>query len=359
MDKDIESRQDRLEQEIKALEGKLTSDSTQIRDAARHANKQLMLTMAVVVAIVAVVAVIGFLFIKEPDDIVEGQVEGTTVRVSGRLGGTVMEFFVEEGDTVRAGDTLVYIHSSIAEAQLSQAQAMKAVAEAANRKVDAGTRSQIIGAAADQVETAQAAVSITRKTYDRMERLFKEGVVSEQKRDEAKAAYDAAVSTLGAAQNQLSLARAGAQAEDKQAAQAMVDAAGGGVDAVQAVMDDSYLVAPCDGTVDEIYPETGELVAMGAPIVNILKPARWVTFNVREEMLPRLQMGKTVKLKIPGIGDKDVEVKIYYIRDLGNYATWRATKVTGQYDSRTFQIKARPTTDVDGLRPGMSAIYFK
>ena len=327
----------------------------------KRANRALLITMVTVVLVVAVVAIVGFLCINKPADIVEGQVEGTTVRVSGKMAGNVVEFYVQEGDTVHAGDTLVHIHSSIAEAQLSQAQAMKDVAEAADRKVDAGTRSQIIGAAADMVATAQSAVTITKKTYERMERLYKEGVISEQKRDEAKAAYDAAKAQLGAAQNQLSLAKAGAQKEDKQAASAMVNAAGGGVQMAQAVLEDSYLTAPCDGTIDEIYPEPGELVAMGAPIINILKTNHWVTFNVREELLPQFKMGQKVKVKVPGIGNKDLEVEVYYIRDMGSYATWRATKVTGQYDSRTFQIKARPVdaAKAQGIRPGMSAIYFK
>lgn len=192
-----------------------------------------------------------------------------------------------------------------------------------------------------------------------MENLYKEGVISAQKRDEAKAAYDAANSQLGAAKDQLSLARAGAQKEDKQAAAAMVRVAGGGVSSAKAVLEDSYLVAPCDGTVDEIYPEVGELVAMGAPIVNILKDDYWVTFNIREQMLPKFQMGKTVKVMLPGLGGEELDVKVYYIRDMGDYAVWRATKVTGQYDSRTFEIKGRPVdpSKARGMRPGMSAIY--
>lgn len=318
-----------------------------------------MVTMAVVVVIVAVIAVFGFLFMNKSSDMVEGQVEGTTVRVSGKMAGRVVDFYVSEGDTVHAGDTLVHIHSSIAEATLSQAEALKQVAEAADRKVDAGTRQQIIATAQNMVATAQAAADIAKKTYDRMERLYSQGVISAQKRDEAKAAYDAATAQLGAARDQLSLAKAGAQKEDKEAAAAMVNAAGGGVDMAKAVLEDSYLTAPCDGTIDEVYPEPGELVAMGAPIINILKDDNWVTFNIREELLPKFKMGETVSVMIPGLDKKNIDVKVYYIRDMGDYAVWRATKVTGQYDSRTFEIKARPVNrdKAQGLRPGMSAIF--
>lgn len=248
----------------------------------KKASRNIMITMGVVTVAVAVVAVIGFLCLNRPEEYVEGQVEGTTVRVSGKMAGRIAEFYVQEGDTVHAGDTLVHIHSAIADAQLASAEAMREVAEAQNRKVDAGTRKQIIASAADLVKQAEAAADITRKTYERMNNLYKQGVISEQRRDEAKAAYDAAKAQLSVAQQQHSLAVSGAQNEDKQAAEALVRAASGPVEQAKAVTEDSYLIAPCDGTIDERYPEEGELVAMGAPIFSILRDNRWVTFNVRE-----------------------------------------------------------------------------
>lgn len=331
---------------------------TQSQNQEKRANKTLLITMGVVVVAVAVIAVVGFIFMNRPDSYIEGQVEGTNIRISGKLAGRVQEFYVQEGDTVHAGDTLVRIHSSVVEAQLGQAEAMREVAAAQNKKVDAGTRMQIINAAADLLRQAEAAVTITKKTYDRMERLYGEGVIAEQKRDEAKAAYDAAVAARDAAASQLSLAKAGAQKEDKESAEALVQAAGSGVKQVEAVLEDSYLTAPFDGTIDQIYPEVGELVSLGAPIMSLLRSDdRWVTFNVREELLNELSIGKEIKVMIPALGKKEINVKIYYVRDMGNYATWHSTKSTGSYDSRTFQIKARPTETVPGLRPGMSAVF--
>ena len=328
--------------------------------AEQKTGRSLIITMAVVILVIAVIAVIGFIFMNKPSDIIEGQVEGTNVRISGKLPGRVVEFFVEEGDTVFAGDTLVRIHSAVVEAQLTEAKAMQTIARAQNKKIDAGTRSQIVAAARDMVEQAKAAVTITQKTYTRMENLFNQGVISEQKRDEAKAAYDAAVAAHNAAKSQYDLAVAGAQNEDKESAAALVEAAGGGVDQVEAVLADSYLTAPCDGTVDVIYPEAGELVALGAPIMSLLRnDKRWVTFNVREELLNDLTMGKKIKVMIPALGKKEIEAEIYYIRDMGSYATWHSTKSTGSWDSRTFEIKARPTEHVKDLRPGMSIIYEK
>lgn len=321
------------------------------------ANSTLLLTVFIIAAAAAVIAVIGFCFMNRPDNMLEGQVEGTTVRISGKLPGRVMEFYAHEGDTVHAGDTLVRIHSALFEAQLMQAEAMQDIARQQNRKIDGGTRRQIVQGAYDLWQQAKAAEGITRKTYERLQRLYEEGVMTEQKRDEAKAAYDAAVAAERAAKSQYDLAVAGAQSEDKQSAAAMVTAATGNVDQVKAVLDDAYLTSPCDGTIDQVYPEVGELVSLGAPIMSVLKSDnRHVVFNLREELLRDFPAGKRVTLYIPAL-DKDIEAEVYYIRDMGNYATWRATKTTGSWDSRTFEVKLRPTDSIEGLRPGMSAIY--
>lgn len=331
----------------------MATDTTQ-----KQAAKGLLITMACVIVAVAIAAVVGFVFMNKPEQFVEGQTEGTTVRIAGKLPGRIAEFYVEEGDTVHAGDTLVHIHSSFVEAQLTQAEAMKEVAGATNKKVDAGARSQIKQGAYQLWQQAKAAVDITKKTYDRLERLYGEGVVSAQKRDEAKAAYDAAVAASKAAESQYNLAMAGAQSEDKTAAAAMVQAATGGVNQVEALLEDAYLVAPFDGTIDQIYPQQGELVALGAPVMSLLRnDKRWITFNVREELLQNLPIGKKIKVMIPALGQKEVEVEVYYVRDMGTYATWRSTKSTGEWDSRTFQVKARPTQDIPNLRPGMTVVY--
>ncbi|MCC8118016.1 MAG: efflux RND transporter periplasmic adaptor subunit [Bacteroidales bacterium] len=326
----------------------------------KSTNRTLLITISVVILVTIAIAIVGFLFLNKPPRLVEGQVEGTTIRISGKLSGRIVKFYVQEGDTVAPGDTLVQIHSSITEAQLIQAKAMEDVAKAGDEKVDAGTRKQIIQTAYDLLQQAKAATTITKKTYDRMENLFNEGVVSEQKRDEAKAAYDAAVAAEGAAKSQYDLALAGAQREDKQAAAALVEAAAGSVDQVNALLEDTYLVAPTAGVIDQVYPEESELVALGSPIMSLLKlDDRWVTFNVREELLENLTMGKTIQVMVPALGKKDIDVQIYYIRDLGSYATWESTKATGDWDSRTFQIKARPTQPVPNLRPGMTIVYKK
>lgn len=320
-------------------------------------NRALLTVLAIVIGVVAALAVIGFIVIRPPEQLLEGQVEGTTVRISGKLPGRVAELYVSEGDTVHRGDTLVRIHSALFEAQLQQAEGARTVAEATNRKVDAGTRRQIINAAHDMWMQAQAAEGITKKTYQRLENLYNQGVMSEQKRDEARAAYDAARAATAAAKSQYDLAVAGAQSEDKEAAAAGVRIAGGTVSEVEAMLQDAYLTAPDDGTIDEVYPQVDELVMTGAPIMNLLKfDDRWVTFNVNENLLPRFAMGSEITMTVPGLGEQTVKGKVYYQRDMGSYATWRATKATGDWDTRTFEVKVRPDKAVKGLRPGMSAI---
>jgi len=329
-------------------------------DDVKRENRTIMIALGVVVGVVAVLAIVGFLFLTPPPEIIEGQAEATSVRISGKLPGRVLEFYVSEGDNVHAGDTLVHIHSALAEAKMMQAEGMQTAAAATDRKVDAGTRSQIKQGAYDLWQQAVAAKTITRKTYERMQALFAEGVIAEQKRDEAEAAFHAAEAAEKAAKSQYDLAVAGAQREDKEAAAAMVTVAKGGVAEVEALLEDQYLMAPCDGQIDVIYPQVGELVALGAPIMNLLKvDDKWVTFNVREELLNDLPMGKEIEIMIPALDKMTAKAKVYYVRDMGSYAVWRATKATGEWDSRTFQIKARPVDNIPDLRPGMTVIYLE
>ena len=324
----------------------------------KRENKMLLISLAVIILVVVILSVVGFVFINEPVEVVQGQVEATTVKISGKLPGRVEKFFVQEGDSVKIGDTLVHIHSSVVEAKLMQAQAMTTAAQAQNQKVDAGTRQQTIETARGIWQQAQAATEIARKTYNRMESLYAQGVVSAQKRDEALAAYKAAEAGESAALSQYNLAKSGAQKEDKRSAAAMVTVAKGGEKEVEAILQDQYLLAPCNGIVDEIYPQRGELVALGAPIMSVLQTDdKWITFNVREELLNDLPMGKEIDVMIPALGDTIVAARVYYVRDMGDYAVWRATKATGEWDSRTFKIKAHPVDTLPLLRPGMSVIY--
>lgn len=316
--------------------------------------------MVAIILVIVLLALIGFFLLDPKTEIVQGQAEATQIRISGKLPGRIAEYWVEEGQRVHRGDTLVRISSPDAEAKLLQASAMERVYQATNEKVDNGARKEVIQSAYDMWQKALAGLEIAQKSYVRMNALYEKGVISAQKRDEVEAQYKAMVATESAARAQYDLAVSGAQSEDKKAAAAMVLAAQGGVNQVKSVLADSYLTAPVDGEVSEIFPNVSELVGTGAPIMNVLQlDDMWVTFNVREELLKDFTMDKEINVVIPALGNEKAILKIYYIKDMGSYAVWRATKATGSYDARTFQIKARPISPIQDLRPGMSVLIQK
>lgn len=323
----------------------------------RKKDKALLAAEGVFTLAMVCIAILGILLIKPPKDTIQGQADCDVVRVSGKLPGRVVKFYVHEGDYVHKGDTLVSIYSKTVDASLYKARSMQSAAASQSQKVDRGTRDELKRTAANAVQQAQAAEGIARKTYERMENLFKQGVVSEQKRDEAKAAYEAASAAVRTAKSQLDLAQNGAQSEDKSASRSLVDAARGTVMEVESLLEDQYLIAPCDGEVSEIFPHEGELVSLGTPIMSISKLSdMWVAFNVREEKLAELGMGKEVSVTIPALNNMATKLRIYYVHDMGSYAVWSATKAYGQYDSKTFEIKARPVKPIEGFRPGMSVL---
>ncbi len=261
------------------------------------------------------------------------------------------------GDWVRKGDTVAVLDSPEVLAKYTQAEAAEAAAQALNEKADAGTRSEQIVMAYQTWQKAKAAMEVAQKTYERLQKLYENEVIPAQKRDEAEANYKAMEATEKAAKAQYEMARNGAQKEDKLAAEAQLNRARGAVSEVQAYVREIYLVSPIDGEISECYPRVGELVGTGAPVMEVLDLSdMWVSFNVREEQLPDFRIGETFEAVVPALGHQKVELKVTYLRDMGSYAAWRATKTTGQYDVKTFRVKAKPTHEIEGLRPGMSVL---
>lgn len=323
-------------------------------------NKDIILAVIALVTVILVVAIVGFFMLRKGPEVIQGEVEVNQFRVSSKVPARVMKMLKQEGDMVRKGDTLAILEAPDVEAKLAQAEAATAAAEAQNAKAINGTRQEQIQAAYNMWQKAIAGVDIANKTFDRVKRLHDEGVIATQKLDEATAQRDAAVATEQAAHSQYEMAVNGAQREDKAAAAAMVARAKGAVAEVNAYIDETFLIAPCDGEVTETYPQLGELVGSGSPIMSIaMMDNKWVTFNVREDLLTDIRQGETVKAFIPALGNREVSLKVYYMKDLGTYAAWKAVKTTGQYDLKTFEVKARPEEQVEGLRPGMSVILEK
>jgi len=309
--------------------------------------------------VVVIVGIIGFFTLGKEDETIQGEIEVSEYRVSCKLPGRIVEIRVKEGDFVHVGDTLAILEVPEVDAQKKVAEATGEATEAIQSLTEAGTRKEAVQAAFQMVQTATSARDIAKKTYDRMQNLYDEGVVSGQKRDEALAAYKAADAQVKAAQSQYELAQNGARAQEKAIAAKNTKAAKSVVGVVNSLLKETVQIAQAEGEISSIYSKVGELVGMGSPIMSIsIMKDMWGSFNVREDRLTGMKVGDTFTAFVPAF-NKDVKLKVFNIKDEGSYAVWKATKTTGQYDLKTFEVKARPIDPFEGLRPGMSLIVKK
>lgn len=324
-------------------------------------QKANLLPAIFILAGVVILVIIGSMYAFSGEtDTIQGQADVTEYRVSSKVPGRVLKYLVKEGDTVHAGDTLALLEAPEVAAKLSQAQAAEDAASALNRKAEKGARQEQITAAYEMWQKARAGVEIAQKSYTRVKRLYDQGVMTAQKLDEVTAQRDAAIATERAAKSQYEMAKNGAEREDKEAAAAQVNRARGAVSEVSSYLKETVLTASADGEVTEIFPQIGELVGTGAPIMNVaITQDMWVSFNVREDHLAQFKMNQNVRATIPALGNKEVELKVYHMRDLGSYAAWKATKTTGQFDMKTFEVKAAPLKPIEGLRAGMSVLLVQ
>ena len=239
---------------------------------------------------------------------------------------------------------------------MEQARSAENAAAALELKAQNGARKEQIQGAFSVLQQAKAGYEIAEKSYNRIQRLFDEGVVSAQKRDEVYANYKAMEAQMKAAQSQYDMAVNGARMEDKMAAAAQVGRAKGAVNEVNSYIHETVQIAQMEGEVADIYPKVGELVGTGSPIMSIaVMDDMWGTFNIREDQLDGMKVGSEFTAFVPAF-NKDIKMKVYYLKDQGSYAVWKATKANGQYDLKTFEVKARPVEKLEGLRPGMSLI---
>ena len=324
--------------------------------SAKSQHNNILLAIAGFVAVVIIVALIGFLALDRDVDVIQGQVEVTEYRVSSKVPGRILELRVSEGDYVKAGDTLAILDAPEVRAKMEQARSAESAAAAIELKAQNGARKEQIQGAYSVLQQAKAGYEIAEKSYQRIQRLYDEGVMSAQKRDEVYANYKAMEAQMKAAQSQYDMAVNGARMEDKLAASAQVGRAKGAVQEVNSYIHETVQIAQKEGEVANIYPKVGELLGTGSPIMSIaVMDDMWGTFNVREDQLNGMQVGSEFTAFVPAF-NKDVKMKVYYMKDQGSYAVWKATKANGQYDLKTFEVKARPVEKLDGLRPGMSLI---
>ena len=323
---------------------------------AKKQHNNILLAIIGFAGVVIIVALIGFFALGRDPEIIQGQVEVTEYRVSSKVPGRILELRVKEGDYVKVGDTLAILDAPEVRAKMEQAQSAESAAAALELKAQNGARKEQIQGAFSVLQQAKAGLEIAEKSYNRVQRLYDEGVMSAQKRDEAYANYKAMEAQCKAAQSQYDMAKNGARMEDKLAASAQVGRARGAVQEVNSYIHETVQIAQMEGEVSDVYPKVGELVGTGSPIMSIaVMQDMWGTFNVREDQLNGMQVGTEFDAFVPAF-DKTVKMKVYYLKDQGSYAVWKATKANGQYDLKTFEVKARPVEKLEGLRPGMSLI---
>lgn len=320
-------------------------------------NYNLLTGVIALVAVVLIVSVVGFIVSRPKAIVIQGEAEATEYRVSGKIPGRIEEFRADEGQSVRKGDTLVLIDSPEIRSKIAEANAAKAAAVAQKNKAYNGAQQEQIAGAYEMWQKALVGEEVMRKSFERISELHEEKVVSDQKYDEVKAQYDAASATARAAKSQYDMAVKGARQEDKDAAVALVERANAAVELVNSYMDEIVLTAPADGIIAARYPKVGELVGQGSPIMTIQDlDDMWLTFNVREDRLEGMKSGDKLNLTVPALGNKHITATVYYMAVRESYATWRATKEIGEFDTKTFEVRARPDTKVEGMRPGMSVI---
>ena len=327
--------------------------------SAKKQHNNILLAILGFVVVIIIVALIGVFTLSRDPEIMQGQVEVSEYRVSSKVPGRILEIRVKEGDYVKVGDTLAILDAPEVRAKMEQARSAENAASAIELKAQNGARKEQIQGAFQVLQQAKAGLEIAEKSYNRIQRLFDEGVMSAQKRDEVYAQYKAIEAQCKAAQAQYDMAVAGARMEDKMAATAQVGRAKGAVQEVNSYIHETVQIAQKEGEVTDVYPKVGELVGTGSPIMSIaMMDDMWGTFNVREDQLNDMHVGTEFTVFVPAF-NKDVKMKVYHLKDQGSFAVWKATKANGQYDLKTFEVKARPVEKLDGLRPGMSLVIKK
>lgn len=319
--------------------------------------KSWIAAVALCLVAVLVVAAVGIVASMRKKVVLQGYVECEQITISGKLTGRVERLVVAEGDSVGRGDTLVVISCPEAYAKLRQASGLEQAAGFQQSKVDDGTRRQIVESARQLWEKSRAELELATTTHRRVEALWRDSIVPTQRLDEARTLLAVARAGERAARQQYEMAKLGAQRQDLESARALVEAARGSVDEVEAMLRDVHLTSPAAGQVAEIYPRVGELVGAGSPLMNVVVLSdAYVVLNVREDYLPWFGMGEVFVGDVPALALHDVSFRIYYVSPLGSYATWRSARQAGSYDLRTFEIRARAVEPIEGLRPGMSVV---
>ncbi|MBE6346701.1 MAG: biotin/lipoyl-binding protein [Lentimicrobiaceae bacterium] len=320
-------------------------------------NKILFISFAVILLTILTLSILGIFLMRDKDIIVQGQIEAEEYNISGLLPGRIEDIYVKKGERVEKGDTLVHIISREMLAEYEAQKSLESVASLQSEKIDAGSRKQLISIAKELWDGAKADLRLAKTTYERIKTLYEDSIVSLQRRDEVEAIYKSALAAERAAYYQYQIAIEGAQEQDKASAKAMASAAKSNSEVVKALLNDSKLISPISGEVATIALNEGELSSIGTSIMTIIDIENpYLVINIREDLLKNFKIGEIISCDIPALALKDVSFTINYIAPLGSFATWKATKDSGGYDLKTFEIQAIPTIKINDLRPGMTCL---
>lgn len=296
-------------------------------------------------------------FANSEPDYLQGQVEARQINVAPKVPGRVKAIYKKEGDHVKTGDLLLELESTELDAKLAQAQAAKSAALAQSNKAQKGARSEQIQGAYNLWQQAKVAAELAEKTYQRVSNLYQDKVLPAQKKDEAYTQMVALQKQEQAALSQYEMAKNGVRSEDKEAASALVAQAQGVITEVEAYKEGAKVFAPAQAEIQAIIPNEGEIVNAGYPVMNLIDTAdQWVVFNIREDKMKHYKIGSKFKGIVPALGNQSIEMEVKHIALQADFATWTATKAKGDFDRKTFAIKAYPTAKVNDLRPGMSVL---
>jgi HlyD family secretion protein len=324
-------------------------------DAPPPKKRKAGILIALVLAIVVVIGL--WLAWRTPAEQLQGMADADTINVAAKITARLAELKVREGDRVTAGQVLFVLDSPEVAAKEQQAQGALEAARAVADKADEGARSEDIRAAQANWKRAEAGATLADATYQRVQNLYNEGVMTRQKRDEALAQARSSRELSNAARAQYDQALAGARDQDKRAAQGQVRQAQGAVAEVDAARDEVNGRAPMAGEINKRMSDIGELVPAGYPVFTLVDIDRmWVSVNLRESQMRGLKVGTRLRGNVPAL-DRDAEFEVYFINPAGDYATWRATRQSSGYDVRSFEIRLRPVAPIEGFRPGMSVLF--
>ncbi|MDL2398420.1 HlyD family secretion protein [Rhizobium mayense] len=314
---------------------------------------------AALIVTVTVAAIVGLSlwYLVQPQPLlVQGEADATRIDIAARVEGRVGERPVDRGQNVAAGQVLVKIDNPQIISQLKQAEAAKAVAIAELARIDAGIRQEVVAQRKAAIAAAEANLVLAQQTYNRTNELTTKGVASTQTLNEATASLDVARRSLEQAKLAYDEAVAGYTKEERGVAQADVDKAAAAVATFNTQVNEMTVTAPVGSQVYQVGAEIGEFVSPGVPLLSLVDLSDvWLSFDLREDLVKGLKVGDKLDVRIPALGDRLMPVEIRTIATRGEYSGWRATRATGDFDLRTFEVRAYPTEKIPELRPGMSA----